>query len=57
VGAGRLPSGPVGVMCAHGERAMTAASVLAGAGRRDVTVLTGGPGDWSRHHGSLDHGP
>lgn len=57
VTAGPLPSGPVGVMCAHGERAMTAASVLAGAGRRDVTVLSGGPGDWSRHHGPLDHGP
>lgn len=55
--AGRVPSGPVGVMCAHGERAMTAASLLAGAGRRDVTVLTGGPGDWSRHHGALVHGP
>ena len=30
------PAGPVAVMCGHGERAMTAASLLARAGRRDV---------------------
>lgn len=47
-----VPSGPVAVMCGHGERAMSAASVLERAGRRDVTVLTGGPGDWSAARGT-----
>ncbi|MGH9179952.1 MAG: MBL fold metallo-hydrolase [Acidimicrobiales bacterium] len=51
-----LPSGPVGVMCAHGERAMTAASLLARGGRAEVTALTGGPEDWARHHGPLEPG-
>jgi rhodanese-related sulfurtransferase len=46
--AGDLPSGPVALMCGHGERAMTAASVLQRGGRRGLTVLLGGPGDWSR---------
>lgn len=49
-----LPAGPVAVMCGHGERAMTAASLLQRAGRRDVTVLTGGPDDWARVHGELE---
>jgi hydroxyacylglutathione hydrolase len=40
----RVPAGPLALMCAHGERAMTAASILARAGRRDATVLVGGPG-------------
>jgi glyoxylase-like metal-dependent hydrolase (beta-lactamase superfamily II)/rhodanese-related sulfurtransferase len=43
-----LPPGPLVAMCGHGERAMSAASLLARAGRRDVAVLTGGPGDWAR---------
>ncbi len=43
----RAPAGPTVVMCGHGERAMGAASVLARAGRRDVAVLTGGPGEWA----------
>jgi hydroxyacylglutathione hydrolase len=51
-----LPGGPVAVMCGHGERAMTAASLLERAGHDEVTVLTGGPGDWSREHGPLDTG-
>lgn len=51
-----LPRQPVAVMCAHGERAMTGASLLARAGRDEVTVLTGGPDDWSREHGRLDSG-
>lgn len=42
-----LPAGPVTVMCGHGERAMTGASVLAADGRRDVSVLGGGPAEWS----------
>ena len=47
-GAGELPGGPLVVMCGHGERAMTGASLLERAGRGDLTVLVGGPGDWSR---------
>lgn len=35
--------GPVLVHCGHGERAMTAASVLLRAGHDDVAVLAGGP--------------
>ncbi len=47
-GAGELPAaGPLAVMCGHGERAMTGASLLQRAGHRDLTVLVGGPGDWS----------
>jgi glyoxylase-like metal-dependent hydrolase (beta-lactamase superfamily II)/rhodanese-related sulfurtransferase len=42
-----VPGGPVTVMCGHGERAMTAASILSAHGRRDVTVLDGGPDIWS----------
>jgi glyoxylase-like metal-dependent hydrolase (beta-lactamase superfamily II)/rhodanese-related sulfurtransferase len=38
---------PVTVMCGHGERAMTAASLLAAAGHRDMSVLDGGPDTWS----------
>jgi rhodanese-related sulfurtransferase len=43
-----LPAGPLQLMCGHGERAMTAASLLAAHGHTDLTVLTGGPGDWHR---------
>ena len=53
---GPVPGGPVAVMCGHGERAMTAASLLAGRRRDPVTVLVGGPEDWARHHGRLDTG-
>jgi len=35
------------VMCGHGERAMGAASLLARAGQRDLSVLDGGPEDWA----------
>ena len=42
-----IPSGPISVMCGHGERAMSAASLLTAGGRHDVTVLTGGPDRWS----------
>ena len=42
-----VPAGPVTLMCGHGERAMSAASVLERAGRRDVLVLVGGPTDWA----------
>jgi len=40
-----LPAGPLTVMCGHGERAMSAASILAGRGRTDVAVLVGGPAE------------
>lgn len=46
-----LPAGPLAVMCSHGERAMTGASLLQRAGYRDLTVLVGGPSDWSRGTG------
>jgi hydroxyacylglutathione hydrolase len=47
-----LNDGPVTVMCGHGERAMTAASVLERAGRDNVSVLLGGPPDWAAAHGA-----
>jgi glyoxylase-like metal-dependent hydrolase (beta-lactamase superfamily II)/rhodanese-related sulfurtransferase len=46
-----VPSGPVTVMCGHGERAMSGASILTAAGHRDVSVLAGGPDDWSSSTG------
>jgi glyoxylase-like metal-dependent hydrolase (beta-lactamase superfamily II)/rhodanese-related sulfurtransferase len=42
---------PVTVMCSHGERAMTAATVLERAGRRDLAVLVGGADDWAEATG------
>ena len=42
-----VPPGPVTMMCGHGERAMTAASILIAHGRDDVSVLAGGPDDWA----------
>ncbi|MEU8139564.1 MBL fold metallo-hydrolase [Streptodolium elevatio] len=45
--ADAAPDGAI-VMCGHGERAMTAASVLARAGRTGLAVLEGGPDDWAR---------
>jgi glyoxylase-like metal-dependent hydrolase (beta-lactamase superfamily II) len=41
-----LPAGPLTVMCGHGERAMTGASILARV-RREVAVLDGGPETWA----------
>jgi hydroxyacylglutathione hydrolase len=43
-----LPAGPVTVMCRHGERAMTAASLLARSGHHDpdLRVLLGGAEEW-----------
>lgn len=51
-----LPEGPLAVMCAHGERAATAASLLEQVGRDGVAVVVGGPEDWSRPHGRLETG-
>jgi rhodanese-related sulfurtransferase/glyoxylase-like metal-dependent hydrolase (beta-lactamase superfamily II) len=42
-----VPAEPLVVMCGHGERAMSAASLLERAGHRDLAVLTGGPDDWA----------
>lgn len=39
----RVPDAPVLVHCGHGERAMSAASLLQRSGHRDVAVLAGGP--------------
>lgn len=49
---GRLPdedvtAEPTTVMCGHGERAMTAASLLQARGHRHLSVLAGGPADWA----------
>jgi hydroxyacylglutathione hydrolase len=49
--SGELPEGPVTVMCAHGERAMTAASLLERAGHKELRVVHGGPRDWRRATG------
>jgi glyoxylase-like metal-dependent hydrolase (beta-lactamase superfamily II)/rhodanese-related sulfurtransferase len=46
-----LPQGPVTLMCTHGERAMTAASLLERAGHKELRVARGGPGDWQRATG------
>jgi len=43
----RIDPGPLTLICGHGERAMTAASLLAAAGHRDLTVAVGGPEDWA----------
>jgi hydroxyacylglutathione hydrolase len=42
-----LPRQPLTLMCGHGERAMTAASLLARLGRTDLSVAVGGPDDWA----------
>jgi hydroxyacylglutathione hydrolase len=47
-GGEQLPAGPLTVMCGHGERATTAASLLARAGRHDLrVVMGGGAAEWS----------
>jgi hydroxyacylglutathione hydrolase len=43
---------PLTVMCGHGERAMTAASILASRGRDEIFVLDGGPDLWSSSTGN-----
>ncbi len=53
---GKLSS-PVTLMCGHGERSMTAAALLERGGHRNLSVLDGGPEDWSRvSGGSLETG-
>jgi len=46
-----LLAGPLVVMCGHGERAMSAASLLVRAGARGVRVLDGGADDVAREQG------
>ena len=41
-----LPTGPLTIYCGHGERAMTAASLLEATGRRNLAVLAGGFEAW-----------
>lgn len=48
-----LPAGPLVTLCGHGERAMTAASLLQQRGRTDVAVLDGGPSTWVLAGGDL----
>ena len=48
---GALPAGPLTVMCGHGERAATAASLLERDGRRKLSILVGGPADWAEATG------
>ncbi|MCP3811240.1 rhodanese-like domain-containing protein, partial [Mycobacteriaceae bacterium Msp059] len=45
-----VPDGAV-IACGHGERAMTAASVLQRRGVQDLAVLDGGPSDYAETHG------
>ena len=47
--AADAPAGAV-VACGHGERAMTAASLLERAGRTGIAVLDGGPSDYAAAH-------
>ena len=51
--AADLPGDGLAAMCAHGERAVTAASVLERAGREGVAVVIGGPDEWAAAHHSL----
>lgn len=53
--ADTAPREPTVVMCGHGERAMTGASLLQRAGRRDVAVLLGGAQDWADATGQPLH--
>ncbi|MEV6600074.1 rhodanese-like domain-containing protein [Actinoplanes sp. NPDC051346] len=45
--ANAVPGKALTVMCGHGERAMTAATLLERAGHRDLSVLVGGAEDWA----------
>jgi glyoxylase-like metal-dependent hydrolase (beta-lactamase superfamily II)/rhodanese-related sulfurtransferase len=53
-----VPPERVVVMCGHGERAMSAASVIERDRGRAVAVLIGGPADWAALRGEpLETGP
>lgn len=51
-----IPTGPMTVMCAHGQRSMTAASLLARRGRRNLEVLDGGVDEWAAATGGRPNG-
>jgi glyoxylase-like metal-dependent hydrolase (beta-lactamase superfamily II)/rhodanese-related sulfurtransferase len=51
-----VPTGALAVMCAHGERAASAASLLERAGRTDVAVVIGGPEGWAAGGAKLASG-
>jgi hydroxyacylglutathione hydrolase len=42
-----VPPGPMAVMCGHGQRAMTAASILQRTGNRALRVLVDSAQDWA----------
>jgi hydroxyacylglutathione hydrolase len=46
ISAGAIPPGPLTIYCGHGERAMTAASLLEAQGREKLAVLDGGFDGW-----------
>lgn len=50
-----IPDEPITVMCGHGERAMTAASLLAARGHTHIRVLDGGPDTWAAATGGRLH--
>jgi hydroxyacylglutathione hydrolase len=50
------PAGPLAVVCEHGERAMTAASLLARQGHRDLAVVEGGTTAWAQAGRPLEPG-
>lgn len=50
-GAAAAVGAGAAVMCGHGERAMTAASLLERSGHVDVAVVVGGPDDWAQATG------
>jgi glyoxylase-like metal-dependent hydrolase (beta-lactamase superfamily II)/rhodanese-related sulfurtransferase len=50
-GVAGLAGRRVVTMCGHGERAVTAASMLERAGHTGVAVLDGGPPDWAKATG------
>jgi hydroxyacylglutathione hydrolase len=49
--ASKVRTGPTVVMCGHSERAMVSPSLLARAGRTDISVLVGRPQDWAEATG------
>jgi hydroxyacylglutathione hydrolase len=51
--AGGVPSGPLTVMCGHGERAATGVSLLERAGHREMSILAGSAHDWAKATGRI----
>jgi hydroxyacylglutathione hydrolase len=54
--ASSITSAPLTIYCGHGDRAMSAASLLEIAGRRNLAVLDGGFGAWSNAGGRIATG-